>query len=309
MKNFIDGEALCHRVMDNYCSFYGEDDELFNVALDPWGRRCIEYEGKVPIYTPAGRASSLFEIAFKVDVVVDIPDGPMKGLWIVDHKFRETISPSSFQRLVIDFQMLTYTWALSVYWNKRIRGAIYNLATRKVPARPYVNKNGLISKAACHSTFDIFYDALLTQQRYLEGLSEEQRKEVKPKQAECLNIYDYEDLLKDQLEHHFFYRHFQEYSEADLKGAQMELYQICKDLHTCEYWYKNESSCDHWGGCHFRSICMGLPPDNRFEMGGPKHVELAMDKFREPRGRGYKGLTLDPKDADFGALLGEVNPE
>lgn len=309
VRKFQNSLETCLQVMENYDAHYGEDDILFQVAEDPWGRKAVEYEGKVPVYTPAGRASSLFEIAFKLDLVIEIKDGPMAGLWIVDHKFREEVGQSSFDKLVIDFQMLTYTWALSVYWGVPVRGVLYNLVSRKIPSEPAVTKNGLISKAACYTTFDKFYEALIRQQDYLASLTEEQRAEMKPKPAPCLNMYDYEDLLKARLHTHFFYRHFQEYSEKDLRGVQMEIYQLCKDLHGCEYWYKNEASCDHWGGCHFRPLCMGLPPDQRFEMVGPKHVELDMDKLKPPKGKGYSGLTLDPQDADFGALLEEVNPD
>ena len=263
-EKVVEAETRSIAVFRHYLRYYYRNNDFTPRHDFVSNSPMVEREFLIPIYTPSGRRSSLFMLAGKRDLIIK-----HKGKnWIVDHKFYAGISGTEGDRLSMDQQMRTYAYATQVYDGIPIAGACYNIIKRKAPRQPKINKNGTVSKAACDTTKQIFLQALHNQNQTTEG---------------------YEDIL-DRLENNlFFARYFHEYAEdeQDYKAVQMELYQTTLLLHQCTFRYRNDAACDHWGGCKFRPLCMGLPGDELFDLKNTKHSELDFDNLHLPRGKGY----------------------
>jgi len=302
LNEYLEAETLAVQVIRNYAEHYRDND--FEIAFDPISHRpMVEIEGLVPVYTPNGRASKLFLFAFKLDLVVVIND----ELWIVDHKTRADINDSIAERLVIDQQMRAYAWAASVYFGIPIAGVIYNIIRKKTPGEVKINKNGTVSIQKCDMRQEDYIDALERQDEYLCGLTPEERKE---KKLACgLDFDAYAPEIKRLKDVRFFDRFQQRYNLDDLKSAQQEIYQASLMLHHCHYPYKNDAACDHWGGCQYRSLCMGLNPQaqERFTLADRKHTELDMQFIHPPRGRGFVIEEEGPEVMGMDGILDAVN--
>jgi len=261
-EKVVQAEARSIAVFRHYLKHYKDNDFTPYHDFFISNSSMVEGEFLIPIYTPSGRQSSLFMLAGKRDLIIK-HEGKN---WIVDHKFYASISGAEGDRLSMDQQMRAYAYATQVYDAIPIHGACYNIIKRKAPRQPKINKNGTVSKSPCDTTKEIFLKALHDEGQTTEG---------------------YEDILERLENNLFFARYFHEYTEQDYKAVQMELYQTTLLLHQCTFRYRNDAACDHWGGCKFRPLCMGLPGDGLFDLKDTKHPELTLANLHPPWGKGY----------------------
>ena len=296
---YEDAQVRCVKVNEAYWQEYAIDDWT-PAILD--GKPAVEVEFLVPIYTPFGRASRFFLFSGKIDLIIRDAD---KRYWIVDHKTRADIGKSAYQKLIIDQQMRAYCWAARIYWGIDIAGVIYNLIRTKPESQVKVNKDGRISKSAVDASFDTIATFIRDHDEHLGNLSEEYRKENKIK-FDCASVYDHEDLLAAAIDNVYFRRHSQTYTEDDLMQVQGELYQVCMWMHRCQFIDRVDSACDHFGGCQYKPICLGLETEGLFKTGST-HTELSETNFHPPVGRGYNIGHQEPTVLGMDGMLDSIN--
>jgi len=218
----------------------------------------VELPFRVPLISPSGIASRIFDLVGRVDMVVRKPDG---SLWVVEHKTVGVKDSQYFRRLETDFQVRAYVWAVSRFLGIEVRGILYNVLRSKLPVEPEILKNGSISKRAnIDSTAEVFEAALA---------------------RTGSNPADYADIL-ERLHaegNTFFMRRDLEIPPEDLSRWALEMYHITKDLRRSKVVYRNPTACSLHGGCEYRDLCSGLLPadevSTRYRTLVSKHPELS----------------------------------
>ena len=300
-QKYWDARDQTVEIFKNYITHWWGQDSM--TAVHPvTGKPLIEYEFEIPVYTPAGRASKLFSLRGKVDRVI-FDDGEY---WIQDHKSKADLSNKNMlDFLVYDQQMRMYCWATQIYLGIPIAGADYNLIRRKSHGKPSINKNGEVSVQSVDMPVDVYTQALVDQDWYLTSLSEEERKEKKL--VSGLNWEKYDKEIERLKNVKWFDRVRQRYSSDDYRDIQLEIYHVTRQMHSCTFPHKAQSSCDHWSGCRFKPICQGLDPEGMFTRSSNRHPELDQNDFHPPLGKPYK-IEDKPKRIGFENLLDAVNP-
>ena len=364
-------KALCEQVFQNYVDHYWDFD--FFPAVEPVsGRPLVEMEFRVPVFTPAGRRSSRFVMGGKVDAIV-MHEGEY---WVLEHKTRDSISESSFDRLLLDQQTRSYCHNAQIYLGVPVAGVIYNIIRRRTPGEAKINQDGTVSsqrvdmdprkyrrvlweQAEFLNHQKAFYDHSVKEIEELKAQNEELKPIIKDgklarrqmdmkkyqdklaelnpvvqtgeeaerkfeeneglidgfketltdcKFARSLPMEKYNQEIERQESVKFFERHPQPYSEIDYAEIQMEIYQVSKTLIEAVWFPKNDAACDHWGGCAYRPLCMGLDPAGQFVMmsDSEAHTELSETEFHPPKQRGYK-YDLEPQFFGEDAIYDAVN--
>ena len=98
-----------------------------------WRVHAVEAEFRIPLINPrSGRRSRRYDLGGKIDLVIEVLDGPWAGFYVVEHKTStEDISPASlyFQKLRLDDQCTIYIeGARSLGFP--VRGVIYDVIRR-----------------------------------------------------------------------------------------------------------------------------------------------------------------------------------
>jgi len=243
---------LVYEMLRGYCEYRKEDPELYEVLY-------IELPFKLPLISPSGRASRIFDIVGRVDMVVRRKsDGT---IWLFEHKTVGTKDRNYFNRLDTDYQVRAYAWAVSRFLGMQVKGVVYNVLRTKLPAEPDVLKSGKISKRAnIDTTLEVFEAAL-------------SRTGSDPS--------EYADIL-DRLRNEgntFFLREEREFTPEELHQWALDFYFITRDIRNSGSPYRNPASCTLYGGCEFRELCAGLLPadeiHNRYRHIQTKHPELS----------------------------------
>ena len=218
----------------------------------------VEMPFRVPLVTPTGRASRIFDLVGRVDMVVKKADG---SIWLVEHKTVGNKDPHYFRRLETDNQIRAYAWAVSRFLGVSIRGVLYNVLRSKLPVEPDVLKNGTISKRAnIDTTLDVFQAALARTNS---------------------NPVDYVEIIERLRteDNTFFMRKELEIPAEDLQRWALETYAITRDMRRSRIVYRNPTACALHGGCEYRDICAGLLPadevSTRYRSIVLKHPELS----------------------------------
>ncbi len=257
MREYLEGSAyrddlipLASGMLRGYVEHWrGQDDfEVMHVEL-PF---------RVPLITPSGMASRIFDLVGRVDMVVRKPDG---SVWVVEHKTLGAKDSQYFRRLETDFQIRAYVWAVSRFLGVPIKGVSYNVLRTKLPVEPEILKNGSISKRAnIDTTLEVFMAALIRTNS---------------------NPADYADVL-DRLRSEgntFFMRREMEIPPEDLRRWLLEMYHVTRDLRRSRFIYRNPTACSLHGGCEYRDLCSGLLPadevSTRYRALVTKHPELS----------------------------------
>ncbi len=159
--------ALLYEVADAYVDFAAQSDR-FDAII------CTQYDGRVPVVTEHGRASTKYDFRFKLDGLVVI-DGQ---LWILENKAWKVIAQDAIRMLPMDEQCGMYLWALT--WQvmrgtakPHIMAAVetyglpvgvyYNIIRKAVPRIPALSKDGKTSRdSRCDTTAEV-YEATLTE--------------------------------------------------------------------------------------------------------------------------------------------------
>jgi hypothetical protein len=131
-----------------------------------------QYEGHVPICAPSGRASTRYDLRFKLDGIVAI-DG---RLWIEERKAWKIIDQASLKMLQLDEQCGIYLWAVRQQIERREAspevmratehygppvGVHYVVLRKKIPAIPPQLKDGSTSRdKRIDTTYDIYLRTL-----------------------------------------------------------------------------------------------------------------------------------------------------
>ena len=300
----------CEKIVGRYREHYRplSDWSLDSIAVDPITKTpLIEAEFMTPIYTPNGKASKILMLTGKIDLIIKDPVEE-NACWICDHKTRETIKDSAADRMKLDQQLRLYAWGAQMYWGFKVKGSIYNLVKSDLPDDPKVNKNGIPSLAKCDTTVDALIACLIRQDEIICGMSPAERKAQKLSK-EGVDFDAYAPEIQRLSRIHWFKRFYQEYSDADLSKVQLEIYQIALETHQRRFFPMNDAACDHWGGCEYRSICMGLSPEDTFTLAEKKHDEVSMDmtKFHAPLGKPYVVEVSDHYRLGMQSMIDQVN--
>lgn len=302
-EKYRKARALTADILRGYVNhWWGQDHQTARHPIT--GAPLIEFEFRVPVISPSGKASRLFWLRGKVDRVIVDENGEW---WIEDAKGRDDVADRSMQeRLILDQQPRLYAWAAQFYLGHPIAGAAFNLFRRKAPGIPSINKNGTVSLQKCDTTVEILTETLLRQDDYLSSVSEAERKEKKL--AKGIEFEKYDAEIERLRAMKWFDRVWQRYAEEDLQDVQEELYQASLLMHQCEFPYRNYSACDHWSGCRYKPICRGENWEEMFVQGSNFHPELeaAPDSFHLPLGRPYR-TGRHAKRFGFERLLEAVN--
>ena len=256
---------LVEGMLRGYCEYWKDDPELYEVLH-------VELPFKVPLISPSGRASRIFDIVGRVDMVVRRKSDD--SIWIFEHKTVGTKDRNYFNRLDTDYQVRAYAWAVSRYLGVQVQGVVYNVLRTKLPVEPDVLKNGSISKRAnIDTTIEVFEAAL-------------SRTGSDPS--------EYADVL-DRLRNEgntFFLREEREFTPEELHQWALDFYFITRDIRNSGSPYRNPTSCTLYGGCEFRELCAGLLPadeiHNRYRRIQTKHPELSdvdLDALRPAKHR------------------------
>jgi len=238
----------------------------------------VELPFRVPLISPSGIASRIFDLVGRVDMVVRKPDG---SLWGVEHKTLGTKDAQYFRRLETDFQVRAYVWAVSRFLGVEVRGILYNVLRSKLPVEPEILKNGSISKRSnIDSTAEVFEAALA---------------------RTGSNPVDYAEILERLRTegNTFFMRREMEIPPEDLSRWALEMYHITRDLRRSKVVYRNPTACSLHGGCEYRDLCSGLLPadevSTRYRTLVSKHPELSdvdLESLR-PAKAALKGESID----------------
>ncbi len=220
----------------------------------------VELPFRVPLRTPSGRSSRIYDLVGRVDGIVQKPDG---SIWILEHKTLGRKDKHYFDKLDVDIQVRAYCWAIRRFTGLDVQGVIYNVLRSKLPARPEILKSGKLSKRAnIDTTYEIFSNAIAD-------------NSCDPNEyAEIL------ERLKTE-GNTFFMRREVEFTSGELDSFSLDLYRITRDMRRSsrEESYRNPTACGQFGPCSFRDLCIGtLPQDEVFEHYrelSTKHPELS----------------------------------
>lgn len=246
-------------------------EELFDLALgmlvgyfdhwqgrDDFGVLYVEMPFRASLISPSGRASRIFDLVGRVDMVVRKPDG---SLWLVEHKTLGRKDPRCFEKLDTDYQVRAYAWGVSRFLGEQVRGVIYNVLRAKVPTEPEILKNGKLSRRAnIDTTLEIFEAALAR-----TG-------------SDPTDYADILDRLRDE-GNTFFMREEREFSPEELHRWALDFYYITRDMRRSDAPYRNPTACSMYGGCEYRELCAGLLPADeiptRYRRLPTRHPELS----------------------------------
>lgn len=277
------------KVFKRYLAHW-QDREFIPAIHRLSGREMVEFEFIIPVYTPAGRASTRYAFAGKIDLVTRIFPGDIipPGLWIVDHKTtRMLIGEDDFDRLIIDQQMRSYAYALSIYLGEPIAGVIHNKISTKELGSPKINKDGTVSAAKCTCDVEDFTALLERQDEYLCSIPPQEKKALKL--APGIDFDRYSEEVRRLSRLRFFDRGYHSYTEDDMREAQMEIYTSVLAMSRATWFSRNTHACDHWSGCSYKPLCMGEAPDGLYTQVEQQHMELTLnpETFRKPAGRPF----------------------
>jgi hypothetical protein len=311
LPKYSEAAQLTVDVVTNYRYHWRGRD--FKVATHPEsGRPLIEVEFKLPVYTPAGITSRLFDVGGKIDLVVE----EERELWIADHKFRLNIDADIEERMIIDQQLRLYAWAMTMCLGRPIAGAILNVVRRKVPGKPKINKDGTVSTAKMDTDVDTYIKAIEAQERILceqaPAMVAANEGKKRPKKIPMIDWDKYAPEIRRLNGVKFFGRYKQRYTENDLMRAQFELYQNSLMIHQAKFYPQNDAACEHWGGCRFKPLCTGRCQDPMADYAVKKntHAELDGDFVLKPVRKPY--LLKDWDDSQtlgFKGTLERVNAQ
>lgn len=157
---------LLYEVADAYVAYAAQNDCFERII-------CTQHEGRVPVINEYGRASTKYDLRFKLDGLVVI-DGK---LWVLENKAWKTIAQDAIRMLPLDEQCGMYLWALRQQVKrhevlediadavKRYGmpvGVYYNIIRKATPRTPALLKDGKTSKdARCDTTADIYLSTLI----------------------------------------------------------------------------------------------------------------------------------------------------
>jgi PD-(D/E)XK nuclease superfamily protein len=274
---------LVKGMLSGYFGYYGSRD------ADDFEVLHVELPFKVPLISPSGRASRIFDLVGRVDMIVQKPDG---SYWIVEHKTVGMKDKNYFRRLESDFQVRSYTWAVSRFLGVQVKGVIYNALRTKIPVEPEVLKSGKISKRANIDTnLEVFEAAL---------------------QKTGSNPADYADIL-DRLrqEGNTFYNRVEyELPPDDLNHWAMEMYHLTREMRVSKMLYRNPTACANFGGCEYRDLCSSTLPEDevssRYRCLSSRHPELAdvdLDSLQPCAGKKSNQQTTRASDQFIASLM------
>jgi hypothetical protein len=162
-----------------------------------------------------------------------IRDKTTQKLWVVDHKTCASfIDP---QALEFDDQMVLYLWMVWKVYNEVPGGAIYSMLRKKIPADPYLLKNGTLSKAR---DIDTTYDIYLSKINSL-GLDPD----------------DYADVLERLKYNEFFRREYLARSKRELSIFDDQILAEVEEMTRPDVPVFPTMTQDCLWSCRYRDIC------------------------------------------------------
>jgi hypothetical protein len=265
-------------VLSHYCDFYGFTQTAFPDRSFKVMPGMVEFPFRVPIVADSGRISRLFELAGKIDLVIDFDH----RYWVVDHKFKLDVNDSLQDALRISFQMKCYVLALRMYTGLKVAGGCWNVLRRKMPGTPSINKNGTVSMSKVDTTVEIFQETLERQDQFLRNTT-----------GKGLDFQRYEKELERLKNIKWFGRYFCEYPEEDLQEIQRELYVTVKTIQDCsqaggQLSFKNDLACATFGSCEYRRFCQGISSGDEFVYDPNPHTELPLEIVCKKLKNGFK---------------------
>jgi hypothetical protein len=285
---------LVRGLMAGYVARHADD-------LDKWEVLAVEKEFTVPLRTLCGackgagcdkcggagqgRTSS----SWSYHLILDLLIREEGHVWVVEHKSTTLTNPDEYERdLSLDTQPRGYVYAAAKLceergWPKPI-GVLYNCLRRKVPSEPKATqcrsckatgkaKDGSLCVACAgsgvgglsatmpDSTVQVFLDTL---RKYPHLKSADYQEQIAALQMRGDRFY-------------YRFRHF--VSDAEILDWQRETYQVCRDIDTTDYYYRNTEGCKAYGRrCPYYRLCI---EDNELARRNFKTREESTDRTVE----------------------------
>lgn len=211
---------LIHGVLNNYAEYYHDRDHEWKiVAVEQ------SFRHKIP-------GTNVWLVG-SMDLIVE----HRGSLWIVDHKFLRAINPNLAQQLEMDDQMTGYLWLAHKY-GYNVRGCIYNVILKKLPAEPELLARGGLSKSTrILTTSDAYLRAI---HRY--GLNEEDYVDVLDHLGSKPNPFFHRELVARNRKELIAFEEDLTFEARDMTSSNTRLYP------------SPGLSC---GWCEYRALCKG----------------------------------------------------
>lgn len=213
---------------------------------NPWGDANLEFldmetSFTVPLRTETGRPSSRVFLGGRFDGIVRRRDDG--SLWLFETKTTRSIKELQ-NNLAFDEQAGAYIYAAQGLMGERVYGVIYNIMRKKVPTKPRVLQNGMLSQnKSIDTTVEYYWRA-----------AEENHPDAS--REELLDMYG--EILQHLLDkgNEFFSRTVVRRTEAEieqlhenLRITSLEMVRPSTPLYPAPSW----TSCTF---CRFRAPCL-----------------------------------------------------
>ena len=197
----------------------------------------MEFQGRVPIEAPSGRASSVYDYVFKLDGLLEIDN----QLWIKEYKSASTIDSRYLENLQLDEQINRYIYGVEKMLGRKVAGVIYDIFRKKVPSIPKMLANGSLSKdMKIDTTYQVYKDTI-----DMLGYDSEDYKEILEMLEKKGNTFIYRVPI---------YR-----NDREKKETKERMYNLAKTMNVDTPIWKCPSRDCGWK-CDYRSLC--LDPDS-----------------------------------------------
>ena len=199
--------AMLTGMLLGYIEKFGKKD------LTTWKWKEAESEFELPNFFNTG-------ITFRgtIDGIIEIPKGPNKGLWVVEHKTTKDLAYYTVEGIKQNIQTLAYLHAARQLFKIQLKGIIWN-AVRKPSKR-------------------------LKKQQTIEDYC----KEIKEDYLARPDFYFYRQQLIINSAN-------VEAWTKDVKHIMHDMECCFNHSTSLPHWYKNTAVCDMFGGCEFIPIC------------------------------------------------------
>ncbi len=225
-------------------------------ADNPWGDRNLEFLDletvfDVPILTESGNPSSRVWLGGRFDGIVRRRDDG--SLWLFESKTSRSILELQ-KTLAFDEQAGGYIYAAQLLLGEQVYGVVYNIMRKKIPTRPRLLNNGLLSTNKSIDTTFAYYWSCIEDEH--PDLTKEERLAM------------YGDIMKHLHEkgNTFFSRTIIRRTESEIKELAKNLRVTALEMvrpSTVLYPAPSWTNCTF---CRFTAPCLAMNSGHDYEM-------------------------------------------
>jgi hypothetical protein len=205
--------------------------------------------------------------------------------WLLEHKGYKAFDEN---KLILDDQVSSYIWAAQKLYGITIKGVIYNVLRKKLPAvslEPM--KKGGLSVAANQDTT---YEAYRANLDYL-GIDR-------------MSYQDFLYSLKHEKGNMFFHRSQVTRSQAEIKNVEQQIYdEAYMMLYHGDIIYPNPTRDCSWS-CDFTSVCLLMQDDGDYEQLLAEQYQIHDKSSEELEVPENYPIYEEPELSDFEKVMG-----